>query len=41
MSLMLKIYIVQVVNIDTTGLLIVTDDGDLNHEITSPQKISR
>ena len=25
-------------DIDTTGLLIVTDDGDLNHEITSPKK---
>ena len=25
-------------DIDTTGLIIVTDDGDLNHEITSPKK---
>lgn len=25
-------------DIDTTGLLIVTDDGNLNHEITSPKK---
>lgn len=25
-------------DVDTTGLLIVTDDGDLNHRITSPKK---
>lgn len=25
-------------DVDTTGLIIVTDDGDLNHEITSPKK---
>lgn len=25
-------------DLDTTGLLIVTDDGDLNHKITSPKK---
>lgn len=25
-------------DVDTTGLLIVTDDGDLNHQITSPKK---
>lgn len=24
-------------DIDTTGLIIVTDDGDLNHKITSPK----
>lgn len=25
-------------DVDTTGLLIVTDDGELNHQITSPKK---
>lgn len=26
-------------DIDTTGLIIVTDDGDLNHKITSPKLV--